>query len=311
MGNAETKERFEKASKTKLLTAHKLELSNWEKLVERMKKLSQLRSANLADNKLSGPLPHAFLCDSIFSSLKVLDLSGNAITSVDVFSPLCQAPAKKGSTSGADGSCGEFPPFDVIVAGGSSADAVTYPLETLNLSRNKLKHLPPCFLQRFSKLKTLQLSDNEISLSEPWAPAVFMHGVSLVTLDLSNNAISSIPFATPEQCGVPGSLQKLSLLDLSGNALVVLTLPAGCRLGGLQNIKVNHQKKPGGLETIDPMVYALCDKLNDIEFEGSTKPKKAIVDELKHSTEYKEWESKHVAVVNRQLSGNADAKLME
>jgi Leucine-rich repeat (LRR) protein len=355
MGNAETKERFEKAEKTKILTAHELELSNFEKLTDRIKKLQGLRSANLSKNKFEGAIPRFFLCDGVFRTLKVLDLSGNALTNVDVFSPLepilssVQRPPQQGGSSSTSTCQLTMKELAEVLSNPNAAAVLKasksqpFPLETLNLSGNKLTSLPPYFTARFPTLKTLNLSRNQLRLSGTGAGSsmhqggggeggpisslltdsermIFFGAKALSTLDLSDNLLTQVPLPllTEEESAnaqlveeSQGALQTLSQLNLDGNCLTVLTLH-GFRLAGLQVVSVNHQKPQGGIVAIDPLVYlpTLNPKLNSVDFEGSKTPKKEIIEKLKGTAEYRAWEVRHSTVIDKQLAGTASAKLM-
>lgn len=80
-------------------------------------------------------------------------------------------------------------------------------LERLDLSGNRLSGAPQAEIRHLKNLKTLDLSDNQLT----GLPAELGQLSKLETLDVSNNKLTGLPLEL-------GNLTRLRLLDVSGNS---------------------------------------------------------------------------------------------
>ena len=315
MGNGAVKERFEKGSKSKVLTLASLDLSNWEKLMCRFDEHASgdFRSVNLSSNAFSGPLAMQILSPSLFRALRLLDLSCNTIDSIVSFSPLCaillsqtkSEPEKEEKFKALQQSVLALPEEEVqqMVVGRAYP---TFPLETLVLSHNRITAIPPMVCASFPQLKSLSLAHNQIAVCHD---AAFVGGAQeLVTLDLSFNQLRSWTFGRPTPKNeTDRRFLKLEALNLSNNC--VASLHVGYRLASLRVVDLREQRDCA-LKHLSADVYAHCPKLASVNCDGNAM-KEQIFEELKSQEAYRVWENRHTALVNKQLVGGAELHLAE
>ncbi|XP_072479667.1 leucine-rich repeat-containing protein 57 [Notamacropus eugenii] len=85
---------------------------------------------------------------------------------------------------------------------------LTSNLRTIDLSNNKIEHLPPALIGKFSLLRSLTLNHNRLAV----LPEELCKLTKLETLHLNNNRLTQLPAAF-------GQLSALKSLSLSGNQL--------------------------------------------------------------------------------------------
>ncbi|XP_051821332.1 leucine-rich repeat-containing protein 57-like [Antechinus flavipes] len=89
----------------------------------------------------------------------------------------------------------------------ASAPCLQWPL-TIDLSNNKIEHLPPALIGKFTLLRSLSLNHNKLTV----LPEELCKLTKLETLHLNNNHLTQLPSAF-------GQSSALKSLSLSGNRL--------------------------------------------------------------------------------------------
>ena len=311
MGNSAAKERFEKAGKTKILTAEDVKLDDWDDIVKLGKDLPKdVRTFNVARNQLKDPLPRKLLeLPCVLATVRVLDLSDNKLADVAALAyglaDFATAPAAKAT--------GE------LLRMAAEDSTFKYPLETLNLAGNRIQALPAFAFLRFPKLKQLNLSRN--ALVSPSSPEqivvcsrVFCGTPSLVSLNLSGNNFIAFPlFATDVASGDPtsalASLPKLMELDLQGNALRAVA-SNGASLPALKSLDIGGQQDPKSLASIDESIFVDFPKMSSLGVEKTANREK-IFGALHGREAYQAWIRERASDVNRQLASGLRGKMAE
>eukprot|EP01065_Artemidia_motanka_P015130 TRINITY_DN18_c0_g3_i1.p1 TRINITY_DN18_c0_g3~~TRINITY_DN18_c0_g3_i1.p1 ORF type:complete len:256 (+),score=92.90 TRINITY_DN18_c0_g3_i1:52-819(+) len=200
MGNSsgkQLKERFQRAKATKTLSLERCDLGDWGKLQKRLEGLEDIRSLDLGDNKLRGPVPQTL---AAFQSLKNLSLSGNAVTCCRVVSQL----AALEDLSVARSAVAEVPDLQTVVR-----------LKQLDMSRSAVARFasPQCF-GGLRQLRVVNLSHNRIQLLPPSLLSLPV----LSDMDLSHNQLQGMGPDEKDGAGLP----QLQRLDLTGNGITEL-----------------------------------------------------------------------------------------
>ncbi|XP_074073030.1 transforming growth factor beta activator LRRC32 isoform X2 [Macrotis lagotis] len=181
-------------------------------------------SQNLKESTVSGCV--------VFSSihtLQALNLAGNTMQTLPVGAFL-QTPLVTLDLSANPG---------VEVMPGALAGALESSLEVLQLQGNDLDTLH-VDLPRFTRLKQLNLSENQLSRLPSWT-----REVSLEELDLQNNSFSHLE--SQDMSGLEGSLRNLYLagnpLACCGNSWLTSVMQRGSvNIVNLENLTCQHSK---------------------------------------------------------------------
>ncbi|ESL09652.1 hypothetical protein TRSC58_02625 [Trypanosoma rangeli SC58] len=301
MGGEVSKERVDGATATGVLVLSQCNLHSWKKIVKTLAGLSHLRGVALDRNRLSKPLPSSVLRLDMWSTLRILDLSSNGLTCACVLGGLggCTLSKKKERRTG--------------------GLRVVYPLESLNLSNNRLLQLPPLLLDTFPKLQRLICRGNTVPLDMQGGFACRVgSGAALAMIDLGCSQLRSfyllddaVEGADPARSFFP-SLSEL-LLDgncLGGTFTLVSSQWAGPKAGCfplLKTINVASQKQI--LERVDPSVYVVVPSLHMVILTGNAMQDVMMAD-LRHSKEYQQWSERRKSDVDKQLRFTGSAALM-
>ena len=293
------KERVEKAQKTKILTADNIGLSNWDDTVKAFSKLaSDVRSFNIAHNKLKGSIPRSFVqIPCILQSVRILDLQSNQIDDISVFCIDLQSQ--------------EHLPADELDSALQNA-LVTFPslpTEQINLSGNKIQRLSSFCFFRFPHLKQLNLSHNSIK-SNSIGPRTFVGTPNLLSLNLSHNHLAMFPLSDPQvKAGslISAYLPKLVEINLVGNNLVSINSNSA-PLSSVKTLDISNQKSPDSLACIDASIFSDCPKLTNLVVDGANNKQK-IFDALREDDRYQKWMEARASDIDRQIASGLRANL--
>ena len=180
-----------------------------------------LSSLVLTSIKRNGArIPRSFVEHDCFLNLRHLQLANCKLVSIDAFA-LLSANDNRTDYDATDTE--KLTEIFQALAASAEFDAVKksakqYPLETLNVSHNKLARLPPGLFCRFPKLVKLVASNNEISFPTTFYPHLWQGATHLTHLYLGANNISSVDFLFSDTETV-SCLPVLHEVDLLGNRI--------------------------------------------------------------------------------------------
>ncbi|RNF05595.1 leucine richcontaining 57 [Trypanosoma rangeli] len=301
MGGKVSRERVDGATATGVLVLSRCNLHSWKKIVKTLAGLSHLRGVALDRNRLSKPLPSSVLRLDMWFTLRTLDLSSNDLTCACVLGGLGGCTSSKKNEKRTD------------------SLQVVYPLESLNLSNNRLLQLPPLLLVTFPKLRRLLCRGNTVPLDMEGGFACRVgSGAALTMIDLGCSQLrsfylldGSVEGAAPEGSFFP-SLSEL-LLDgnsLGGTFTLVSSQWEGPKAGYfplLKTINIASQKQI--LERVDPSVYVVAPSLHKVIL-AENAMQDAMMADLRHSKEYQQWAERRKSGVDKQLRFTGSAALM-
>ncbi|TPP50179.1 Leucine Rich Repeat family protein [Leishmania donovani] len=191
MGGATSKDRYDRAATTGILTLNTQKVKSWSSVTKALTKLSTLRIITITHNPLRDPVPYAFTALSLWRTLVSLDLSHNGLTCACALgseAPLSKTHAKEARTR-------------IAAAPVSNAAPST---TRLPLDRS----LEVVALQR-NQLKTFVIADNAVDKPFP----------ALRELLLDQNHLGgtvSLGFAADEEAPTMASLRRISLDEQKG-----------------------------------------------------------------------------------------------
>ncbi|CAL8085006.1 unnamed protein product [Orchesella dallaii] len=194
--------------------------------------MNSLQRLDLSGNQLGGNLPGGSF-DGL-GALSKLSLADNNITEIprDALSTLTTIQyidlSKNGLTNLSRAAFGRLPiVFELLLSQNeiSSIEPKAFDgmlqLLHLDLSQNNLKNINIGAFSPLNSMRILNLSKNSIERTDNTTNSVFEDALSLVTLDLSHNKISSIHAHTfPE---LRWTNFKLNSINISNNNLMIIT----------------------------------------------------------------------------------------
>lgn len=232
--------------------------------------MNALQRLDLSGNQLGGNLPGGSF-DGL-GALSRLSLADNNITEIpaDALSTLTTIQyidlSKNALKHLPRAALGRLPIVFELLLGQNNISSIEIKafdgmlqLLHLDLSQNKLKTIPPGAFAALNAMRTLNLSRNIIERTENTTNCLFEENLSLTTLDLSHNRISSIRAKTfPE---LRWTKFKLSSVDLSNNQIMIITKEL--RKGTMTLKKLNLSRNK--ITEIKPTVMGNLTVLEDLD----------------------------------------------
>ncbi|RNF04274.1 leucine richcontaining 57 [Trypanosoma conorhini] len=301
MGVDISRERINGAAATGVLVASRCKLHSWRTIVKVLAKLPNLRGVALDRNRLSKPLLSGVMRLGMWSTLRTLDLSSNDLTCACVLGVLGGCELSKKHKRHTD------------------CSRVVYPLESLNLSNNRLHQLPLLLLELFPKLRRLFCRGNKAPLEiEGGFAARVGSGAALTTIDLGCSQLRKfylLDGAAANAAPAEPLFPSLSELLLDGNCLggtftLISSRWKGPKTGHFPLLKtINLASQKELLERVDPSVYVVAPSLHMVILAGNAR-QDAMMEDLRHSEEYQPWTKWRRCGVDKQLRFTGTAALM-
>ncbi|KAG5504490.1 hypothetical protein JKF63_04942 [Porcisia hertigi] len=305
MGSATSKDRYERAATTGILTLDKGSVASWSSLAKGLKGLPSLRTMTITHNTLRDPVPAAFTTLSLWGTLVSLDLSHNRLGCACALGsdvPLSKRHVEEALTriTGAPRT-------------NASGDTTRLPLESLNISANDLHMLPPFLAVRFPRLRRLVCTDNKRALEVPLSLARCIGtSSSLEVVSLERNQLKAFIIADDTSDQPFPALRELLLDQNHLNGTVDLGFVAGKEapvMPSLRRISLNAQTGKEPLRCISPAIFIHCPGLNSLSFQGNSREEE-LHDLLVQSDSYCSWQEQQRAVVNKKLHAGGQAELI-
>ncbi|AIN98625.1 hypothetical protein LPMP_231770 [Leishmania panamensis] len=305
MGGATSKDRYDRAVSTGILTLNKQEVKSWRRLTKALKKLSTLRTITISHNPLRDPVPSAFTALSLWSTLVSLDLSHNCLTCACALgseAPLSKTHVEEAlariTMAPASHTVYGFPPL---------------PLESLNLSGNDLHMLPPLLAVRFPRLRRFVCTDNKTALNIPLSLARCIGASkSLEVVALQRDRLKTFIVADDTVNNPFPALREILLDQNHLGGTVNLGFAADKEapmLPSLRRISLDDQTGAEPLRHIHATIFAHCPGLTSFTFHGNCNEAE-LHDSLVQSDVYRSWEVRMKDVVDKKLHAGGRAELI-
>ncbi|KAG5478775.1 hypothetical protein LSCM1_06179 [Leishmania martiniquensis] len=305
MGGAASKDRYDRAAVTGILTLHEQNVTSWPRLTAALKKLPSLRTISITDNPLRDPVPYAFTSLSLWSTLVSLDLSHNRLKCACALgseTPLPRSHAAEALTR-----------VTTKPVGNTAYGSRQLPLESLNISGNDLHMLPPLLSARFPRLRRLICTDNKTALDIPVSlERCIGASRSLEVVALQRNGLQTFTIADDAVEKPFPALRELLLDQNHLGGTVSLGLVSGKEspiLPSLKRITLDNQRGKGPLRRIDAAIFAHCPGLVCLSLQGNCNEGE-LRDSLAQSDTYRSWQERKKDVIDKKLHAGGQAELL-
>lgn len=307
MGAVTSKDRYDRAAATGILTLNKEKIKSWSKLIKPITKLPKLRTITVSHNPLKDSVPHSFTTLSCWATLVSLDLSHNGLTCACALGS--EAPLSKSHVEEVETRITTAP-----VAGSAGATVPTaYPLESLNISGNDLHLLPPLLASRFPRLRRLVCTDNDRRLAIPVTLAACLgRCANLEVVALQRNQLTEFHIADDTVEKPFPALCELLLDQNHLSGIVNLGFAADKTaplVPSLRRITLDEQIGKEALRQVDPCIFVHCSGLNSLSLRGNCYEEE-VQQELGKSESYRYWQANKKDVVDKKLHAGGAADLI-
>ncbi|KAG5501344.1 hypothetical protein JIQ42_06345 [Leishmania sp. Namibia] len=305
MGGVTSKDRYDRAAASGILTLNRQKVRSWSSLTKALKKLSTLRTMSITENPLRDPIPHAFTALSLWSTLVSLDLSHNSITCACALGS--EAPLPKSHAAQT------LPRITSAPAGNAAHGSTRLPLESLNISGNDLHMLPPLLSARFPRLRRLVCTDNKRALVIAMSlERCIGASKSLEVVALQRNRLNTFSVADDAVENPFPALRELFLDQNHLGGTVNLGFVAGKAaplLPSLKRITLDEQRGEEPLRHIDVAIFVHCPGLVSLSLQGNSNEEE-LHSSLVQSGTYRSWQERKKDVVDKKLHAGGQAELL-
>ncbi|AYU79073.1 hypothetical protein, unknown function [Leishmania donovani] len=305
MGGATSKDRYDRAATTGILTLNTQKVKSWSSVTKALTKLSTLRIITITHNPLRDPVPYAFTALSLWRTLVSLDLSHNGLTCACALgseAPLSKTHAKEARTR-----------IAAAPVSNAAPSTTRLPLESLNISGNDLHMLPPLLAARFPRLRRLVCTDNKTTLDIPLSLARCIGpSRSLEVVALQRNQLKTFVIADNAVDKPFPALRELLLDQNHLGGTVSLGFAAdeeAPTMASLRRISLDEQKGTEPLRRVNAAIFAHCPGLTSLSLQGNCNEEE-IHDSLVQSDIYRKWQERQKEVVDKKLHAGGQAELI-
>lgn len=305
MGGATSKDRYDRAAATGILTLNTQKVKSWSSVTKALKKLSALRIITITRNPLRDPVPYAFTALSLWGTLVSLDLSHNGLTCACALGS--EAPLSKTHAKEARARIATAP------VSNAAHGTTRLPLESLNISGNDLHMLPPLLAARFPRLRRLVCTDNKTTLDIPLSLTRCVGpSKSLEVVALQRNRLKTFVIADSTVDKPFPALRELLLDQNHLGGTVSLGFAAdeeAPTMASLRRISLDEQKGKEPLRRVSAAIFAHCPGLTSLSLQGNCNEEE-IRDSLVRSDIYRKWQVRQKDRVDKKLHAGGQADLI-